>query len=87
VIQVFQLKLKQSRLTRLVPALDWLRHYERQSLSKSGPLFAVIVGTAIVAAFGLGETSGVNIVGEIPRGLPKLAFPELGGFRQRSGAN
>ncbi len=50
-----------------------------QSLSKSGPLFAVIVGTAIVAAFGLGETSGVNIVGEIPRGLPKLALPALGG--------
>ena len=50
-----------------------------QSLSKSGPLFAVIVGTAIVAAFGLGEASGVNIIGEIPRGLPRLAFPALGG--------
>jgi SulP family sulfate permease len=49
-----------------------------QSVSKTGPLFAVIVGTAIVAAFGLGETSGVSIVGEIPRGLPKLAFPALG---------
>jgi len=49
-----------------------------QSLSKSGPLFVVIVGTAIVATFGLGETGGVRIVGEIPRGLPKLAFPALG---------
>jgi len=35
--------------------------------------------TAIVAALGLGESSGVNIIGEIPRGLPRLAFPALGG--------
>lgn len=48
-----------------------------QSLSKSGPLFVVIAGTAIVAAFRLGDTSGVNIVGEIPRGLPKFALPAL----------
>ena len=49
-----------------------------QSLSKSGPLLAVILGTAIVAVFSLGHTTGVSIVGEIPRGLPKLAFPTLG---------
>ncbi len=35
----------------------------------------VIVATAIVAVFGLGETSGVNVVGEIPRGLPTFALP------------
>lgn len=50
-----------------------------QSLSKSGPLFVVIVGTTIVGALGLGESRGVTIVGEIPRGLPKIAFPALGG--------
>lgn len=49
-----------------------------QSLAKSGPLFVVIAGTAIVAGFQLGKTSGVSIIGEIPRGLPKLAFPALG---------
>lgn len=48
-----------------------------RSLAKSGPLFVVIVGTALVAGFQLGETRGVNIVGEIPRGLPKLALPAL----------
>jgi SulP family sulfate permease len=65
-------------LPRLLASWKKLPSSVAQSLSKSGPLFAVIVGTAIVAAFGLGETSGVNIVGEIPRGLPKLAFPALG---------
>jgi sulfate permease, SulP family len=49
-----------------------------QSLAKSGPLFVVIVATAVVAVFGLGKNNGVGIVGEIPRGLPKLAFPALG---------
>ena len=66
-------------LPRVLASWKKLPSIVAQSLSKSGPLFVVIVGTAIVAAFGLGETSGVNIVGEIPRGLPKLAFPALGG--------
>jgi SulP family sulfate permease len=48
-----------------------------QSVSKSGPIFAVILGTSIVAAFGLGENAGVNIVGKIPKGLPEFAFPVL----------
>ena len=65
-------------LPRVLASWKKLPAIVAQSLSKSGPLFVVIVGTAIVAAFGLGETSGVNIVGEIPRGLPKLAFPALG---------
>jgi MFS superfamily sulfate permease-like transporter len=130
-------------LTRLVPALDWLAHYERkqlpgdalagvivatllipqamayalpqtrwptvaisiasvllllafqyllprvlarwhtfpaalaQSLSKSGPIIVVIVGTAIVAAFHLGARHGVSIIGEIPSGLPRFALPAL----------
>ena len=48
-----------------------------QSLVKSGPLLVVIAGTVIVAGFQHGETSGVNIIGEIPRGLPKFALPAL----------
>lgn len=64
-------------LPRLLASWKRLPSLVAQSLSKSGPLFVVIVGTAIVAAFGLGETSGVNIVGEIPRGLPKFALPAL----------
>ncbi len=48
-----------------------------QSLSKSGPILVVIVGTAIVAAFQLGARNGVSIIGKIPGGLPGLALPEL----------
>jgi sulfate permease, SulP family len=48
-----------------------------QSLSKSGPIIVVIVGTAIVAAFQLGVRNGVSIIGEIPSGLPRFALPAL----------
>ena len=64
-------------LPRLLARWKKLPPIAVQSFSKSGPLFVVIVGTAIVAAFHLGDTSGVNIVGEIPRGLPKFALPVL----------
>lgn len=45
-------------------------------------LFVVIVGTVTVAIFNL-HTQGVDIVGEIPRGLPSLETPgfELSDFR------
>jgi SulP family sulfate permease len=48
-----------------------------QSLSNSGPIVVVIVGTAIVAAFHLGARNGVIIIGEIPSGLPRFALPAL----------
>jgi SulP family sulfate permease len=79
VASVLLLLVFQCLLPRVLVSWKKLPSIVAQSLSKSGPLFAMIVGTAIVAAFGLGETSGVNIVGEIPRGLPKLTFPALGG--------
>jgi sulfate permease, SulP family len=47
------------------------------SLSKSGPIIVVIAGTAIVAAFQVGPSSGVSIIGEIPSGLPRFELPEL----------
>ncbi len=49
-----------------------------QSLSKSGPIIVVIVGTALVAALKLGDRHGVSIIGEIPGGLPGFALPGLG---------
>lgn len=55
-----------------------------QSVTRSGPLFAVIFGTAIVAMFDLGNTSGVNILGEIHRGLPNLSLPILGSLDYQS---
>ena len=48
-----------------------------QSLSKSGPIVVVIVGTVCVAAFRLGEHHGVSIIGQIPSGLPRFTFPEI----------
>lgn len=48
-----------------------------QSVSKSGPIIVVILGTAIVAAFKLGARFGVRIIGEIPSGLPSFALPGL----------
>jgi SulP family sulfate permease len=50
-----------------------------QSLSKSGPIIVVIVGTAIVAAFHLGARHEISIIGEIPSGLPRFALPALAG--------
>jgi len=57
---------------KIIP--DGLAH----SLSKIGPIVVVIAGTAIVAAFHLGERHGIRIIGEIPGGLPRFALPELG---------
>ncbi len=48
-----------------------------QSLPKIGPIVVVLVGTATVAAFQLGGGNGVNIIGEIPGGLPRFALPAL----------
>ncbi|MGB3683575.1 MAG: solute carrier family 26 protein [Rubrobacteraceae bacterium] len=41
-----------------------------------GPLIAVVVATLTVYLFSL-DSQGVNIVGEVPRGLPNLSMPAL----------
>ncbi|MDB4224677.1 sulfate permease, partial [Granulosicoccus sp.] len=46
------------------------------AITKVGPAFAVIVSTLVVASMGLDE-KGVNVVGDIPKGLPGLTFPEF----------
>ena len=43
-------------------------------LAKVGPVLAIVVTTLAVALFDLSEV-GVRIVGEVPTGLPSLAFP------------
>jgi SulP family sulfate permease len=45
-------------------------------LARTGPVFAVVVSTVVVWAFGLRE-AGVAVVGAIPRGLPGFALPPL----------
>ena len=44
------------------------------ALTKVGPAFAVIVSTLVVAGLGLDE-EGVNVVGNIPKGLPGFTLP------------
>lgn len=46
-------------------------------VSKSVPLLVVIAGTLLVWGLRLDQGSGVKIVGEIPAGLPPLAWPLL----------
>ena len=45
-------------------------------LSRTGPVLAVVVSTLCVALFGL-ENKGVNIVGDIPKGLPPISLPQF----------
>ncbi|MFJ9773610.1 SulP family inorganic anion transporter [Kitasatospora sp. NPDC101157] len=41
-----------------------------------GPLLTVVLGTAVVAGFGL-EQHGIHTVGSIPGGLPRFSRPDL----------
>jgi high affinity sulfate transporter 1 len=51
-------------LARLVPRLP-------------GPLIAILLATAVVAAFSLNR-SGIRVIGEIPSGLPTPGLPGIG---------
>ncbi|WP_042385225.1 SulP family inorganic anion transporter [Streptacidiphilus melanogenes] len=42
-----------------------------------GPLLAVVLGTAVSAAFSL-KDHGIAVIGDIPAGLPRPKLPELG---------
>jgi len=44
-------------------------------ISKSGPLVVVLLGTVSVLAFKLFDWAGVNIVGDVPAGLPPITLP------------
>ncbi|MCB0167196.1 MAG: solute carrier family 26 protein [Anaerolineae bacterium] len=44
-------------------------------ITKSGPLIVVLGGTLVVWLFGLNQTAGVSIVGDVPAGLPPLSLP------------
>ncbi|WP_432143607.1 SulP family inorganic anion transporter [Streptomyces sp. bgisy084] len=46
-----------------------------------GPLLALVLGTAVVAAFDL-QARGLAVVGEIPAGLPRLDLPDLSSLPQ-----
>ncbi|NGO47316.1 SulP family inorganic anion transporter [Streptomyces ureilyticus] len=42
-----------------------------------GPLLAVVLGTAAVAAFDLDDRYGIKVIGDVPAGLPAVALPDL----------
>ncbi|WP_369232090.1 SulP family inorganic anion transporter [Streptomyces sp. R21] len=43
-----------------------------------GPLLAVVLGTAAVVAFDLDGRHGIQVIGDVPSGLPGFALPDLG---------
>ncbi|MET7380634.1 sulfate permease [Streptomyces sp. NPDC005526] len=59
-------------------ALAFLFAAARYVRAVPGPLLAVILGTAAVAAFDLDGRYGVAVIGEVPSGLPGLALPRPG---------
>jgi len=59
----------------------WLQHLGMSApiagtLTKIGPVAALLLAIAAVSAFGLADV-GVRVVGEVPRGLPSLSLPML----------
>lgn len=46
-----------------------------------GPLLAVVLGTAVSAAFSLSD-HGIAVIGDIPAGLPRPALPDLDEVRR-----
>ncbi|MGW2643271.1 SulP family inorganic anion transporter [Streptomyces sp. NPDC001348] len=59
-------------------ALVFLLVVKRYLPMLPGPLLAVILGTAAVTVFDLDHRHGVEVIGEVPSGLPSLALPDLG---------
>ncbi|MEV6174094.1 sulfate permease [Streptomyces sp. NPDC051954] len=42
-----------------------------------GPLLAVVLGTVAVVSFDLDDRYGIQVIGDVPSGLPDLAWPDL----------
>ena len=61
-------------LTRLL--CHFMSKTAATALSKLAPVSAVIISILLVSKLGL-DQQGVNVVGDIPSGLPTLAWPQL----------
>ena len=59
-----------------IAVLIFLFAFQRRFANAPIPLIAVLLSTAVVAIFNLGDR-GVAIVGEIPAGLPQFAIPQI----------
>ncbi|MGQ4388649.1 SulP family inorganic anion transporter [Streptomyces sp. SAS_270] len=60
-----------------VAALAFLFAVARWLPWAPGPLLAVVLGTAAVAVFHLDDRHGIEVIGEVPAGLPDVALPHL----------
>jgi SulP family sulfate permease len=68
------LLLMRKPLARLLQRLG-VPQAAARTLTKTGPLLAVVLATAVAAAFGFEREAHVAVVGTIPQGLPRLAIP------------
>ncbi|WP_327186713.1 SulP family inorganic anion transporter [Streptomyces sp. NBC_01334] len=59
-------------------ALAFLFVTARYARAVPGPLVAFVLGTAAVVVFDLDGRYGLEVIGEVPGGLPSLAVPDLG---------
>ncbi|MFF7264998.1 SulP family inorganic anion transporter [Streptomyces sp. NPDC008159] len=58
-------------------ALAFLFTAARYVRAVPGPLLVLVLGTAAVAAFGLDDRYGIEVIGDVPIGLPGLSSPDL----------
>ncbi|WP_328863772.1 SulP family inorganic anion transporter [Streptomyces virginiae] len=58
-------------------ALAFLFAVPRLSKAVPGPLIALVLATAAVAAFALDDRYGIKVIGPVPAGLPAPALPSL----------
>ncbi|UUU29062.1 SulP family inorganic anion transporter [Streptomyces sp. CA-210063] len=58
-------------------AIAFLFLVPRLSRSLPGPFLAVVLGTTAVVVFDLDDRSGIDVIGEVPSGLPGFAVPDL----------
>ncbi|RDL43437.1 sodium-independent anion transporter [Marinomonas piezotolerans] len=70
---IIGLYLLRAHLKRLL-TLAGMSDTKAQLAAKAGPVLVVIITTSVVAIFGL-DGLGVNVVGNVPSGLPPLALP------------
>lgn len=63
-------------LVKQLQRLGW-REQTIVPVSKSAPLLVVVLGTLLVWGLRLDERANIQVVGEIPEGLPRLSLPNL----------
>lgn len=76
-LSVFILVFLKNKLKPLAEKRDWGHEWAVNIISKSGPFVVVTVGILVSWFFSLHNSQGVDIIGQIPSGLPSIALPQL----------